>query len=67
MFGGLTQESVRQMFFNLGYHAHGGSGLGYSWDVVAEMPVDEIIWNLRKLDETRTEEGKKIRAAHGVR
>ncbi len=64
MFGGLTADRMRRMFFDLGYSAHGGSGLRYSWEVVQDMPVSEIMWYVRHLDETRTEEAKQIQRAH---
>ncbi len=64
MFGGLNPDSFRRMFFDLGYSGHGGSGLRYSWDVVQEMPVSEIMWFVRHLDETWTEEAKQIKRAH---
>lgn len=59
----LTLESVRQLAFDLGYRQHGGSGLGYSWDVVMEMPLADIFWNVRRLREVREEEAKAIERA----
>lgn len=56
---------MRRLFFDLGYTVHGGSGLRYDWAVVQEMPMAEIMAYARILDEQRTDEAKKIRAAHG--
>lgn len=58
---------LRRVFFDLGYTCHGGSGLGYSLDVVLEMPLAEIFEFTRLLDEQRTDEAKKIKAAHKQR
>lgn len=51
------------MFFALGYHAHGGSGLGYSYDVVQEMPISEILDSLKRLEEQRDADAKAIKRA----
>lgn len=53
------------MFFDLGYHAHGGSGLGYPWLHVIEMPMIEILSSHRLLTAQREAEADAIRKKAG--
>ena len=53
------------MFFDLGYGAHGGSGLRYPLDMVLEMPMPEILWYTQRLEDVRAEEAKAIKRAYG--
>lgn len=55
------------MFFDLGYRAHGGSGLGYDWAVVQDMPLAEVIRFVEMLDEARTKEAAAMKRAHAQR
>lgn len=63
IFVGLDLESWRNRAFELCWTAHGGSGLGLSWQDVLEMDAGDANWLYKAVDRRRGEEAKAIKAA----
>lgn len=63
MFSDIDIESWRVRGFELCWTAHGGSGLGLSWEDVLNLPVSEAEWLYNAVDRRRREEAKAMRAA----
>lgn len=56
----FEQEDLRNGAFFLIYQQYGGSGLGMSYHDVMEMDLDEMLWFLKKLEETREAEAREL-------
>lgn len=47
--------------FRLCYHQHGGSGLGFSYDGVQEMPLADLTWYLERLEQARSDDAQALK------
>lgn len=47
--------------FQLCYHQHGGSGLGFTYEGVQQMPLSDLQWYLERLERQRSSEAEQIR------
>jgi hypothetical protein len=62
-----TLEAIARLVFKLGYHQHGGSGLGYQRSEVLAMPIAEAVKFGELLDEARSADARAVRKANRAR
>ena len=67
MFGELELDDYREAIFRLCYQQYGGSGLGFSYEGVQEMPLSDFQWFLDRLETERSREHDAIKLSRGKR
>jgi len=55
---------VRELYFQLTYKQHGGSGLNWTPADVDNCEVGEVLWQLDRLKKQREQEARAIEKAH---
>lgn len=52
-----------EWIFQMCWHQHGGSGLGFTMNEVLNLPVDECWWYIERIWSQRNAEAEEIRKA----
>ena len=67
IFGSLDLDDYREAVFKLCYTQHGGSGLSFSYEGLMDMPLDDFLFYLDRLDTERQHEHAALTRAHARR
>lgn len=69
--GGLLDcpelDDVREIYFELAWHQHGGSGLTVSVAELDDMRAEELLWYLRRVRSQREKESAALKKGGGAR
>ena len=58
-----TIEDLREIFFEVAWHREGGSGLGVTIGDLEAMPMSDILWYRKRVNDERTAEADAVKAA----
>ena len=54
-------DDLRETFFGIAWHQHGGSGLGVTIGELEEMRASDILWYVERVQRAREAEAEQMR------